>query len=78
MNQQITANDLFPLIGQQAVEIALLRQQVEQLQAMIRQAQSSATEAQEVAKKLHGQIQKSAMKNNGAELVGQVDYSTKS
>ncbi len=71
MNQQITNLDMFELIGRQALQIDFLGKQVEQLTAMIQQAQNSATEAQEIAKKLHRQIQKSAMENNGAELVGQ-------
>ena len=79
-NQQITASDLFPLIGRQTIEINLLREKIEQLQAMLQQAQNGIIEAQEVAKKLHHQIQKSAMENNGAEvkqLENEPGYSTR-
>ncbi len=63
---------MFELIGRQALQIDFLGKQVEQLTVMVQQAQSSAVEAQEVAKKLHRQIQKSAIENNGAE-VGQLE-----
>lgn len=68
MSQQITASDLFPLIGRQTVEIDLLKKQNDQLLSMLQQAQSGIIEAQEVAKKLDRQIQKSAIENNGAEI----------
>ncbi len=77
MNQQITVSDLFPLIGRQTIEINLLREKIEQLQAMLQQAQGGIIEAQEVAKKLHHQTQKSAIENNDAELAEKIeDYST--
>ncbi len=79
MSQHITASDLFPLIGRQTIEINLLREKIEQLQAMLRQAQNGIIEAQEVAKKLHQQIQKRADEaKNGAvpdvvmEKIGQI------
>ncbi len=68
MNQQITNLDMFEFIGRQALQIDFLGKQVEQLTVMVQQSQKSAVEAQEVAKKLHHQMQKSAMKNNGAEV----------
>ncbi len=68
MNQQITNIDMFELIGRQVLEIDLLRKQNEQLKIMLQQAQNGIIEAQEVAKKLHHQIQKSTMENNGAEV----------
>ncbi len=80
MNQQLTNLDLFEFIGRQALEINVLRKQAEQLKAMLRQAQNGIIEAQEVAKKLHHQAQKSAIENNGAEveqLENEPSYSTK-
>ncbi len=68
MNQQLTDLDLFEFIGRQAVQIDFLRKQVDQLQAMVQQSQQSAVEAQEVAKKLHSQTQKSVIGNNDAKV----------
>ncbi len=68
MNQQITNLDLFEFIGRQALEIDLLKKQSEQLIAMVQQSQNGIIEAQEVAKKLYRQTQKSTMENNGAEI----------
>ncbi len=75
----ITSLDLFELIGRQAVQIDLLKKENEQLKAMLQQAQNGITEAQEIAKKLHQQTQKSAIENNGAleEKKREVDYSMK-
>ncbi len=77
-NQQIEIDDLFEFIGRQALDNYLLRKQTEQLKTMLRQAQNGIVEAQEVAKKLHHQMQKSAIENNGAELVErETSHSTK-
>jgi len=65
-------------MGRQALDIEILRKENEQLKSMLLQAQNGITEAQEVAKKLHQQIQESAMENHGAELAKQDStYSTK-
>lgn len=63
---------MFEFIGRQALEIDLLRKQNEQLKAMLQQAQGGIIEAQEVAKKIHRQTQKSAIESNGAEI-GQLE-----
>ncbi len=79
MNQQITNLDMCEFIGRQALEIDLLRKQNEQLKAMLQQTQNGITEAQEVAKRLHHQIQNGAMENNSAEveeLKDEPNYST--
>ena len=73
MKQQITNLDLFELIGRQALQIDLLKKENEQLLSMLQQAQSGIIEAQEVAKKLHRQTQKSAIENNGAELAERLE-----
>ncbi len=68
---------MFEFIGRQALQNDLLGKENEQLKAMLRQAQNGIIEAQEVAKKLHCQMQKSATENNGAELAERLeDYST--
>ncbi len=77
MNNQITNLDLFEFIGRQALEIDMLRKENEQLKIMLVQSQNGIVEAQEVTKKLHHQIQKSTIENNGAELAQQLeDHST--
>ncbi len=40
MNQQITTQDLFEIIGRQTVELELLRKQLEQLSAIVEQIQA--------------------------------------
>ena len=65
---QIDINDMFRIIGRQRVEIELLNRQLEQMQEVAQQEQNRASEAQEVAKKLYQQMQKSAIENNGAEI----------
>ena len=72
MKQQITTSDLFEFMGRQALDIEILRKQIEQLKMMLQQAQKGITEAQEVAKKLH-QTQKSAIENNGVELAERLE-----
>ncbi|KKM90974.1 hypothetical protein LCGC14_1233260 [marine sediment metagenome] len=67
-NRQVTTQDLLQIIGRQRVEIELMTRQLEQMQSLAQSEQNRANEAQEVAKKLHQQIQKSAIENNGAEI----------
>lgn len=45
MNQQVTTQDLFELIGRQTVEIDLLRKQLDQMSAMIQLSQGEKEKA---------------------------------
>lgn len=45
MTQQVTTQDLFELIGRQTVEIELLRRQLDQLSAVVKQFQEEKERA---------------------------------
>lgn len=45
MNHQVTTQDLFELIGRQTVEIELLRRQLDQLSAVVKQFQGEKEKA---------------------------------
>jgi len=57
VSQQVTTQDLFEFIGRQAIEIDLLRKQLEQLSAVIQQIQ--------------GEKEKAAQENGSGEVVAE-------